>query len=301
LSAYIGELSALATALFFTGTSTMFTLAGRQVGSLVVNRTRLILAVIFLTIAHLILRTPLPIHAEAERWLWLGLSGIVGLVLGDAFLFQAFVLIGPRLSMLMMSLAPVIAAVLAWVLLHENLSALQIVGILITISGIAWVVLERNGQRRIDPAGNREYLMGLLFGFGGAAGQAIGLILAKKGLGGNFPALSGTLIRMLAAMTTLWIVTLLTRQAGPTFRQLNAHRRAITFIIGGAFTGPFLGVTFSLLAIQYTQVGVASTIMALPPVFLLPVGYFLFKERFGWQAIAGTAVAMLGVGLLFLV
>lgn len=279
----------------------MFTLAGRQVGSLVLNRSRLLLAIIFLTGAHLILGIPLPFHAAPNRWMWLSLSGVIGLVLGDAFLFQAFIWIGPRLSMLLMSLAPVLAAMLAWLFLSEALTSWQMVGILITLLGISWVILDRNGFQQKTAADKRNYLMGILFGLGGATGQAVGLITAKEGLGGDFSALSGTLIRMIAAALALWGFTFLRGQASATVRQVVNHPRASLFIIAGAFTGPFLGVTFSLLAIQNTEVGIASTIMALPPVFLLPVGYFVFKEKLGWQAFLGTALAMSGVAILFLV
>ena len=286
--------------MFFTATSTLFTFAGRQVGSMVVNRSRLLLAIVFLTIAHLALGQPLPVNVEAGRWFWLGISGIVGLVLGDAFLFQAFIWIGPRLSMLMMSLAPILATLLAWLFLSEQLTSQQVLGILITLLGVSWVIRERNGQQEKDLLDSRHYLLGILCGLGGATGQAAGLILAKKGLVGDFSALSGTLMRMLAAAVTLWLFTLLRGQARFTLQQLASRPNASLFILGGAFAGPFLGVTLSLLAIQNTQVGIASTLMALPPVFLLPVGYFVFKERFGWQAITGTALAMAGVGLLFL-
>jgi drug/metabolite transporter (DMT)-like permease len=299
LNAYLGEIAALLTSLAFSVTSTMFTLASRRIGSLVVNRLRLILAVLLLSLTHwFVLGSLLPLKAEPQRWFWLGLSGIVGLVLGDAFLFQAFVWIGPRLSMLMMSLAPVIAALVAWVFLGERLSLGQIGGILLTLAGIAWVVLESGGSRQNK---NRDYLRGILFGLGAATGQALGLVLAKNGLGGDFSPISGNLIRMLTAMSVLWLITAFQGQAHQTFVRLNAHRRALLFLSVGAVTGPFLGVSLSLFAVQQTAVGVASTLMALPPVFLLPISYIFFKERFGWGAIAGTFVAVAGVALLFLV
>ncbi len=297
----IGELAALGTSLFFTATSTMFTLAGRQLGSMVLNRARLVVAVFFLAATHLLLRLPSPFTAGPERWFWLSLSGVIGLVLGDAFLFQAFIWIGPRLSMLMMSLAPILASLLAWLFFGEALTGLQIFAILVTLGGVSWVVLDRNNRGQQNDVETRRFLLGILCGLGGAAGQAIGLITAKEGLGGDFPALSGTLIRMIAAALILWAFTFVRGQAGSTLRQLSDRRQASSFILIGAFTGPFLGVTLSLVAIQRAQVGVASTLMALPPVFLIPVAVFLFKERIGWNAILGTGLAMLGVGLLFLV
>jgi drug/metabolite transporter (DMT)-like permease len=301
MALYLGEIAALITSACFSATSSFFTLAGRRVGSLVVNRTRLILALLFLIPTHwVMLGHPLPLMLEPSRWVWLGLSGVVGLVLGDIFLFQAFVLIGPRLSMLMMSLAPILAALMAWFFLDERLLIGQIFGIVLTLAGIAWVILERNGAARED-RDRQDYLLGIFYGFGGATGQALGLILAKLGLEGDFSPIAANIIRMAAATITLWTFTIIRGQAKPTFRKLGADSRAVWYILIGAFTGPFLGVSFSLLALQRAQVGVASTLMALPPVILLPVSYLVFKERYGWQAVAGTLLAIAGVAMLFLV
>jgi len=296
---YIGELAALATSLFFSFASIFFTLAGRRVGSMVVNRTRLAVAVVFLSVTHwVMLGSPLPLHAEPERWLWLGLSGIVGLALGDVFLFQAFVKIGPRLSMLMMSMAPMIATIQAWIFLGEIMSAEQIAGILITIGGIAWVVMEGNGNNNQK---NRDYARGMLYGLGGAIGQATGLVLAKNGLFGEFSPISGNIIRMIMATVVLWVVAFIRRETGKTLRTLAEDRRGMGFTIAGAIVGPFLGVSFSLLAVQRTAVGVASTLMALPPLFLLPLSYAVFRERFGWGAVVGTFLTVFGVAILFFV
>lgn len=295
---YLGEAAALATSLAFAVNSAFFTLAGRKVGSVVVNRVRLILALLFLGAAHLLFEgVPIPVGAGRERWLWLGLSGIVGLVLGDAFLFQAFVWVGPRLAMLMMSLAPVIAALAAWLMLGESLSIIQVTGIGLTISGLIWVIQENNTRRNPE---NRHYLKGILFGLGGATGQALGLVLAKKGLGGNFSPLSGNMIRMAAAMVVMWLYTLARGQGNATLLAIRKDRRAFGLIAGGAFIGPFVGVSLSLLSLQYTDVGVASTLMALSPLFLLPISYIFFEERFGWNAVAGTVTALSGVAVLFI-
>jgi drug/metabolite transporter (DMT)-like permease len=296
-----GQIAALTTSFLFAATSTFFTLASRRVGSVVLNRARLILAVLLVTAAHLLLRIPLPFQAGAERWLWLTLSGLVGLVLGDAFLYQAFVWIGPRLTMLMMALHPAIAALLAWAFLGEALSAIQVFGIALTLSGIAWVVTDRRAEIGQDRVDRKQYLWGLLYGLGAATGQAAGLVTAKPALAGGFSALSGTWIRMLTAALILWGYTLLRRQARLTLRTLASRPQALRFILAGSITGPFLGVTLSLFAIQNAEIGVASTLMALPPVILLPVSYYFLKERFGWRAVLGTLLAVLGVAILFLV
>lgn len=276
----------------------MFTLAGRRVGSIIINRARLVFAATFLGFVHWFsLGTIFPFDASPERFLWLGLSGVVGLVLGDIFLFQAFVLIGPRLSMLMMSLAPILAALQAWIFLGESLTGGQIFGIALTLAGIAWVVMEGNSKHE----GDREYGRGILLGLLGAIGQATGFVLAKNGLGGEFSPISANLIRMIAAVIVLWGITLFQGQIKPTIIKLKEDNKGTLLTMGGAFAGPFLGVSLSLFALQRVEVGVASTLTSLPPVFLLPISYFVFKERFGWGAILGTLLAMAGVTALFLV
>jgi drug/metabolite transporter (DMT)-like permease len=300
LSTHLGELAALTTAVLFSFSSSLFTQAGRQVGSLILNRLRLVMAVGWLLLAHAVLRLPLPLQASGERWFWLGLSGIVGLVLGDAFLFQAFINTGPRLSMRMMALSPGLASLAAWIFLGEALTGIQILGILLTLAGIGWVVQERVGPAPTIPGDRRQHLLGILYGLGAAAGQAGGLVLARPGVQGDFPAPSATLIRMIVATVVLWSYTLLRGQAGETVHKVTAQPAVLRLALAGSFIGPFLGVTFSLYAIQHTAVGIASTLSSLTPIFLLPMGYFFFKEKFGWQAVAGTLLAMVGVALLFL-
>ena len=295
---YIGELAAIAAAMTYSVNSTLFTGAGRRIGSASVNRIRLIAGSIFLVLAQwIVLGSPWPTGAGLDRWFWLGLSGIVGFVLGDAFLFQAFVLVGPRISMLMMSLAPIIASLIAWLFLDETLSGLQIAGILITLLGIGWVVLEKDqGQN-----GKKEhYLRGILYGFGAAVGQGLGVVLAKNGLGGGFSPISANFIRMLAAMITIILVTFVQREVRSTIEKSLANPKALLATVGGSFVGPVMGVSLSLFALQHTSIGVASTLVALPPVFLLPIERIVYKERFGWGAIVGTLVALVGVAILFL-
>jgi drug/metabolite transporter (DMT)-like permease len=270
------------------------------VGSVTVNRARLVLAVVFLSITHLLLLGRLwPVQAGLDRWFWLGLSGVAGLVLGDAFLFQALVLIGPRRAMLLMSLVPIISTMIAWAFLGETLSAVEMVAVGLTVGGIAWVVLERGSINGVQ-ADPRQYALGVLAGMGGAVGQALGLVLSKKGMAGDFAPLSANLIRMLVAVTVMWSYTLLRGKGGPTLRAL-ADRRASTAILGGAIAGPFIGVWLSLVAVKLARVGIASTLMALPPVFVLLPSIWIFKERISLQTLIGTAIAIGGVAMIFLI
>jgi len=202
------------------------------------------------------------------------------------------------MGMLMMSLAPVIGALTAWLVFGETLRVGQMAGMGLTLVGIAWVVATRpvDGSSRSGTSGR-----GILFGLLAATGQAVGLVLSKQGMADGFSPFAGNAIRMLAATAIFWLVTFAQRQGGATLRAVRTSPSALRALALGALVGPVLGVSASLLAVQHAEVGVASTLMALPPVFLLPMSYFFFKERFGWQTVAGTFVAIAGVALLFLV
>jgi len=298
LQAYLGEIVALATAVCWAATSLFFTIAGKRVGSQLVNRVRLLLAAFFLAITHLLWQGEvLPIHAEPFRWGWLGLSAISGLVLGDAMLFQAFVLIGARLSMLLMTLVPVISTLLAWVFLGETLSLLEIGAVVGTVSSVAWVVSEQRNSSSVD-SNPRSHVVGVLCGIGGASGQALGLILSKRGMAGDFPALSASLMRLSVASVVIWLWALIQGQLRPTVEGLRIGRTRWA-ILAGTVVGPFIGMTLSLAAVQLVPVGIASTLMALSPVILLPLSHWVFKERITPRAIFGTMVAMVGVAMIF--
>lgn len=294
----MGELAAIGTALCWSFGSICFTISSRRIGHHTVNRLRLVVGLMLLLIAHLIITgRVIPTGVTPFHWFWFGLSGVIGFVIGDTMLFRSFVLIGPRLGMLMMALVPVFSTIIAWLFLRETLDIMDLLAIAITISGISWVVLSRPQQS--DKKSNRLHMSGLLLGIGGALGQAIGLILSKKGLAGNFPALTGNILRIFTATLLIWIFALVKGLVPATIRSFN-DRYAIRTMCGGAFLGPFLGVWLSLIAVQHTFVGIASTLMALPPIFLLPLSYWIFKEKITTAAIMGTLVAIVGVALIFL-
>lgn len=295
---FIGELAALATSFCFAMTALIFTHTGREVGSQVTNRIRLTFALLYLIVINLFLfREPLPFSAEGSRWLWLGLSGIIGLSLGDAFLFQALISVGARLGTLLLSLAPVFGSIIAWIFFGEVLTTLQVTGIVLALAGIAWVVLSHQ-EPPDTPRGHTR--RGVIFGVLAGLGQAVGLVLSKQGMLGEFSPFQANAIRMLAAVMFIWFWTAFDGKVGATFTALREKPQTLRLLALGAFLGPLLGVSASLLAVQHAEVGVASTLMALPPVILLPISYFAYKEKIGWQAILGTFLAITGVAVLFL-
>ncbi|MBD3290316.1 EamA family transporter [candidate division KSB1 bacterium] len=295
-SNYVGEIAALTTSILWSFGSIFFTISSRAVGSVLVNRVRLLYATILLAGSHFFFYGHLlPVHAEPFRWWWLGLSGFIGLVLGDAMLFQAFVVIGTRLTMLLLSLVPIISSLFAWIFLGEILKPIQVFAIFLTVGGIIFVVLEKNENSHA----RKTYLQGILLGFGGAAGQALGLITAKKGLSGDFSGLSANLIRMVTAMSCTWLIAAI---RGRSILNLDfwKNKTARWSIWGGAVFGPFLGVWLVMISIKHAHVGIASTLQALPPIFLIPLTHWIFKEKITLQSVIGTMIAMIGVAIIFL-
>lgn len=297
VSSRTGELAALATALCWTVTAMAFESAGRRIGSVSVNFLRLFMAFVLLAAFTLVSRgAVLPLSAPPRAWLWLSLSGLVGLTFGDLCLFQAFVVVGSRISMLIMALAPPITALIGFLALGEVLRLQDFVGMGLTIAGIALVVLERESDA--PGARRRHPLQGVLLAFGGALGQAGGLVLSKLGIG-QLDAFSATQIRVLAAIAGFLLIYLVIGWWPKLIRSLSDTKAMARTSVGAVF-GPFLGVAMSMVAIRHTQTGVASTIIALVPVFIIPPSVILKKETVTVREVVGAFLAVGGVALLFL-
>jgi len=228
----------------------------------------------------------------------LGISGIIGLALGDTFLFKAFQEIGARISMLIMSLAPAIAALLAYIFLDEKISMIGVVGIIITISGVSLVVFEKgaSASEKLVPT-----TAGIFYALLGAIGQGVGLIFAKMAF--NESEINGFVaadIRIIASIVLLLPLAIMTKRFKSPIRMYNDDKKAFYLTAVGSVFGPFLGISFSLIAVEYTDVGVAATIMATVPILMLPLVKFIYKETLSWRAIIGAFIAVGGVALLFL-
>jgi len=300
IATHWGEIAALGTAVLWTMTYLQFTVAVRRIGASLLNRTRLTVALAFLVLAHLIVHgTPFPLDAEAARWGWLILSGVIGFAISDALLFRSLLHLGAHRTSLLMALIPVTSALLAWGTLGEELTAIQAVAALITVSGIALVISARSSDREAANT-SRRTSFGILCALGAVVAQSLRYILSKQGMSGGFPILSTNVMQILAATVAVWVVAAFRGMIRGSLAPLR-DRTAVMSTVGGAFTGPFLGVSLSLVALSAAAVGIASTLMALTPVFLLPISRFVFKERITLRSAIGTALAVGGVAVLFLV
>ncbi len=298
---FIGEIVALTTVLCWTVSVQFFEAASLRVGAVAVNIIRIATALLLFSL-WLFIRNGqiLPFDFPAHAWIFLSLSGVIGFFLGDIFLFKALVELGPRIALLIFSLSAPTAAVIGWGFLKEMYTPIQWTGMLVTLSGVCLVILEKPSGLPAGKTRRSTTLKGA--GYGGLAmlGQALGYVLSKKGMQtdqGFLDAFAATQIRALAAFVCFLFFFTLTRKWGRVFLALK-DRKAVALTATGALVGPFLGVSLSLMALHYLTTGVASTFLSLTPVCIIPFSIYIHKEAVSLRAFAGAVIAVAGIWLL---
>lgn len=305
---YAGEAAALSAAVLWAFTALCFAEAGWRIGSFHVNKLRVVFASCIYGFIFLVRSgSPLPAGLATDTVLWLCLSSLIGIVIGDSLLFEAFACIGPRLTTLIYATSPIMATVVAWVFLDERLGWQELLGIAVTLSGIAWVVAERrtDGQKLGEGTNHRphHFRRGIWHALGGSLGQAVGLVASKQALVHSgtqaVSPLAASYVRILFAAVVLVLFSLLRGQMRDTLKATR-HRTAMLFTVGGTIVGPFLGIWMSLLAVSLIEAGVAATLNSMVPVLVIPLVIIFKKEKVSPRAIFGSIVAVGGVALLFL-
>lgn len=305
MPSHTGEYAALLTTFFWTITALSFETASKRIGSMHLNLLRLGLAAVLLSVFSLFHRGMfLPMDASIHNLFWLMLSGLVGFVIGDFALFKAFIITGARVAMLMMTLAPVFAALAAWLILGEVMHLQSLVAMFITLAGIALVIFTRTrGTTAGLVAAKGSYsisypLKGIILGIIAAAGQGVGLVLSKYGMQ-DYDSFSSSQIRVVSGFLGFALLFFILGK----FRELPASFRdskAMKWLVVGSVFGPFLGVSFSLIAVQNTNAGIAQTIMSLVPVLIIPPAVLINKEKVTAREIVGAVIAVAGVALFFI-
>lgn len=289
--------------------------ASKRMGSLPLNVVRMVMSLLMLAgVMWWYTGMPYPVGADSDTWLWLSLSGLVGYVLGDFCLFNSYILIGSRYGQLLMTLAPPAAAVFGWLLLGQHMTLLAVLGMCVTILGIG-IAIYRPGST--ESKGSKLPLRGVLFGIGAGLGQGIGLVLSAKGLmhyeetvqqagidflhGGSSATVlpfASTAIRAITGLVGFSVWTVLKGQTRDLRKGITDHK-AMLFALGATITGPFIGVSLSLMATLYTSIGVAQTIMAMTPVLIILPTYLFFHQRILWREVVGAIISVCGVALFF--
>lgn len=307
---YFGEVLSIGVAVSWTATALFSEVASKRLGSLQLNVIRMSLSLLMLgATLWWFTGVPYPTYADGEAWFWLSLSGFVGYVLGDYCLFNSYVLIGSRFGQLFMTLAPISAAISGWVILGEKLSLQTVAGMLITLAGIGLSVLSRGTTHRI---GLKLPLKGVLFGIGAGVGQGIGLVLSKVGMNYyeiSIPANMTNVSDLLPFASTFiraitgglgFLVVMWLRNQFHTMPVAVRDGKGMKAALGATIFGPFIGVSVSLMAVQYTEAGIASTLMALTPIFILWPSHFIFKQKVTVREVIGAIISVIGVSLFFI-
>ena len=307
---YFGELLSLGVAFSWTLAALSSEVASKRFGVVLTNVWRMLLALVFsMLLMWVFTGDALPVYAGWNAWGWLLLSGVVGYFLGDWCLFNSYLTIGSRYGQLFMTLAPMFTALAAWITLGQTLSWMSLIAMSITMLGIAISVLGRGEGSHLSL---QLPTKGVLFGIGAGLGQGLGLVLSKIGLDAytaNVPAtvlphlehylpFSANLIRCIAGFTcfSLWFFL---RGGGRKITEPLHNRRGALALLVAVVAGPFIGVGFSLMAVQYTAAGIASTLMAMTPIIILLPSHYLFHQKITLKGVIGAVISVVGVSLFF--
>ena len=310
MTSYLGEIISLGVAMSWTVTALCAEVATKRIGSLQLNVIRMILSLLMLAATlWCFTGAPYPTHADGKTWLWLSLSGFVGYVLGDYCLFNSYLLIGSRFGQLFMTLAPPAAAISGWFILGEKLSWQAWLGMFVTLTGIGISVFNRGKRHALSL---KLPLKGILFGIGAGIGQGIGLVLSKVGM--NYYELSTSSVNVSVTQMIPFASTFIRAITGAAgfilimafshkFSRLSLalhNRKGMRATLLATITGPFIGVSLSLMAVQYTEAGIASTLMALTPIFILWPSHLLFGQKVSFKEVVGAVISVVGVSLFFI-
>ena len=304
---YIGELISIGVAFSWTATALLSEFGSKRLGNLTLNVLRMGLALVFsLVLFFVVTGSFMPPGASAEAAGWRLLSGVVGYVIGDFCLFQCYIIIGSRYGQLFMTLAPLSAALMAWIMLGQQMNMMSIIAMLITLTGIGISVLGRGEHHKL---GLKLPLNGVLFAVSAAMCQGIGLVLSKIGMDHYETSLAGmpewlvpfsaNFYRCVAGIIGFSLLMYWRTGMAP-LRESIHDRKGLAVAIATTVFGPFVGVGFSLMAVQYTAAGIASTLMAMTPIIILLPSYWLFHQKITWRAVLGAVISVVGVSLFFL-
>ena len=302
---YLGEFISIGVAFSWTATALLSEFGSKRLGNLTLNVLRMALALIFSVVLFwLVVGSPFPSIGSMEACGWMLLSGLVGYVIGDFCLFQCYIIIGSRYGQLFMTLAPLAAALMAWVTLGQQMAPMSIVAMFITLIGISISVLGRGEHHKVSL---KLPLNGVLYAIGAALCQGIGLVLSKIGMDHYEPGampdwlipFSANFLRCVAGIIGFSILLYFREGLKPLSEALH-DRKGMTVATATTIFGPFVGVGFSLMAVQYTSAGIASTLMALTPIIIILPSYWLFHQKITWRSVIGAVISVLGVSLFFL-
>jgi drug/metabolite transporter (DMT)-like permease len=296
-----GMLAAVGTLLSWSVGTLAFTRASRRIDPGLLNKARLMIAVVGTGLIAWLSTSMLPwqliLSPSTTAWMWLALSGIVGLTIGDFFGFTSLMILGARRQSVVGTVAPIFALIGGWALLDERLTWLSMLATLLTIGGVMWSMSSVEERNAVHKEGYGSFTKGMLMAIGGAACQGFGLVLAKMGMqsgidGGQITAFHAAFMRMVAGFASIYLFDILRR--APAVRLRDALRPMLL----GAVSGPIFGVSMSLYAANRLGAGLAQTIFSLVPFVVMGIAAVVDRERLRLRVVLGAIIAIAGVILL---
>ena len=306
---YLGELISIGVAFSWTATALLSEFGSKRMGNLTLNVMRMGIALIFSAILFWVMTgSPLPAKASTEAYGWMMLSGIVGYVIGDFCLFQCYIIIGSKFGQLFMTLAPITAAIMAWFTLGQSIRPTAIIAMAITLAGISITVLGRGDANH--KVSLKLPLNGVLYAIGAAVCQGVGLVLSKIGMDHYEASMTANsqpwmlpffanFFRCVAGIIG-FLILMRFKEGYKSLGKNLTDRTSMTAATLTTIFGPFVGVGCSLLAVQYTSAGIASTLMALTPIIIILPAYWIFKQPITFKSVIGALISVIGVSLFFL-
>lgn len=292
-----GEFLALLVAFLWGAASIIWTVAGEKISAAELNLIKAVLASGLVCLTLLVLGiglAPMP----ALSFVQLFLSGMVGIGMGDTALFAAFQRLGPTRASMIKLLSPLLVSLVAFISLQERISLFDFIGSVFTILGIVLVMSERLPQNGVTPG---RFWQGIALALFSTLAEVVGVVFARQVLvETEIDPLWSTLLRLVAAGVFLVFWVAISRQKMGGWLHTPETRRLVKLIGAGVFVGTFLGIWLQQTALKITNAGVAQTLFASSPLFILLIQSFLARKLPSLRAFSGVIVSIVGVALIFL-
>jgi drug/metabolite transporter (DMT)-like permease len=308
VSSNTGIALALSTSVFWTLTPIFLASAGRRIGAYHANILRLGMAgaaLTFIAAGYLLCNGGVAAaQIPAPAFLWLVISGITGLVVGDSLYINALTTLGPRRTTLMLTLAPIVSVVIAWIFIGEELTWPVLAGIAMIIGGIIYVVAyeDRRQTDAVNAEPGRSSIKGIVIAVCGTFFHGSGAVMARQAFlsaPGINPVLAAA-VRVASSAVILCIFALITGHLLKAVRNLQSSQ-VLLRITMGTFSGPVIGMILYISALKYSPAGIVTTLSGLSPILILPIIALRYRVKIRREAIFGTISAVVGVAIMVLV
>ena len=287
----MGESLALAAAFGWVGSSVFLERASKETGTLAVNLIRLIIALLFLGVITYVKRgLVLPLDVTKESLKFLSISGLFGLFLGDFFLYKSYIKIGPRITLLVMTFSPVAVSILSFFILGEKIEGFKVLGMLLTIIGIAIVILKKKNDKEFSKVGFIYALLAML-------GESLGIIFTRLG-SIEYDSFATIQVRTIPAILA-FIVYISLKKEWSNIKEGIVNKKGMIYIVLGTIVAT-LGVTALVEAMKYANVGIVSTLAATSPILIIPISIIFFKEKVSILEGIGALISFVGITIFYI-